>query len=318
MHTLGCPASGPAPAWAPLQHAGQRSRRGGGRGDVPGGPGAAALAATPWSSAVPPHYPQLLPLDPGSDWGHRASPWGLSICPLGHARFHTHTPQCPCSQDAHPSPSPSSVSAPPSQPSTLRVWALTQKPPSQTGPFQGLTRQQHRPCGAPLVHGSWLSLASGPRPDPQGAAPFGLGGGGADGAGRQGGSKAEEACSVSADRLCPEQSPETPAERSRAASQGCPARHGSTMRPPSPSPQPPPAGSRLSRCRWEPRSGGWRVAATSCLSLTVQLLQGPGIEGFLAHGDLCPGQQSRPQTPRGSQPHRGCPRSFTPSLSRLH
>lgn len=185
------------------------------------------------------------------------------------------------------------------------------------GPSQGLTRQQRRPRGALRVHGSGLSLPLGPRPDPQGAAPFSLQGGGPRGRGDKAAAAAEEACPASADRLRPDQSPETPAERSRAASQGCPARHRSTTRPPSPGPRPPPAGSRPSCCRREPRSGGWKVAATSCLPLAVQLPQDPGVEGFLAHGDLCPGQRGRPQTPRGSQPHRGGPRSFTPSLSRL-
>ena len=72
-------------------------------------------------------------------------------------------------------------------------------------------------------------------------------------------------------------------------------------RPP-PAPNLPPAGSCPSCCRWEPCSRGWKVAATSCLPLAVQLPQDLGVEGFLAHGDLCPGQRGRPQTPRGHSP----------------
>ena len=126
----------------------------GAAGTCPGAPRAAALAAMPQRSAAPPYDPNACPWAPAQTEAIMPAPGDIPSVPWAVLRS-THAPRCPCSQDVPPSPSPCSASALPSLPLSCESGHGPRTPPSPApavGPSQGLTRQEHWPLGALLVH----------------------------------------------------------------------------------------------------------------------------------------------------------------------
>lgn len=216
---------------------------------MPGDPGAAAFAAMPQCSVMPPYNP---------------GPWAQTraIMPTpGDRAYVPHTHPSPL-QPGQPSPSPSSPPLP--------------SPTALGGATSGLTqRQEHLPLGALLVH-EWAVSAPGPLARPPWSSS--LGPGRAEGAGQHVGEWGEQRKPPPRSADPPgRQTPEKPAERV-PREPGCPASRSTTTRP-----GPPPALAHTLPAADRSRSGGWQPLPAFPVQDPVSL------SCSLHVPDLCPG-----------------------------